>query len=109
MSLIFPSWLIPDLCVWLDHCNVVFSVKKAYSKNYLPLLQLSNFNFMKWWKIDMSPRLHLLGWRILFNILPSADVLLAISMVVPIECVLPNKEKETLIHIFIDYDFVRLT
>lgn len=36
MSFLFPSRFIPDRCVWLDHCNVVFSVKKAYC-NCIPI------------------------------------------------------------------------
>lgn len=64
-SLPFPSSFIPDRCLWLDSSSGVFSVIKAYEINYRHPHLLSNFDFKKWWKVRLPPRLRLFGRRIL--------------------------------------------
>lgn len=89
-SLPFPSLFIPCRWVWLDSNSGAFSVKKAYEINYRHPHLSSNFDFKKQWKAKLLPRLRLFGWRLFFNILPSADVLIARSISVTNSCVFCN-------------------
>lgn len=106
-SLPLPSLFIPDRRVWLDSNSGAFFVKKAYEINYRHPYLLSNFDFKMWCKAKLPPRLCLFGRRILFNILPSAVVLIAGSIPVPSSCVFCDNGDETLIHIFIIHNRVR--
>lgn len=83
-------------------------MKKAYEINYRHPHLSSNFDFKKQWKAKLLPRLRLFGWRLFFNILPSADVLIARSISVTTSCVFCKNGDETLIHIFNDCGFAGL-
>lgn len=76
---LFGGWngtLIEEIFI-SDHVDAILNVP-------FPVRQLKDRCI--WWLTDLMLRLKLLGWRIAWNILPSADVLLARSMSVEYIC-----------------------